>query len=187
VIKVSGVLTVRRISGRNGRFNIGRLATPIGDFAVKDAAIEEYEEGRYEGEFGLDRIYLANYTANGRLVTELRARLGAISLTDVDETPVSAQTNDVEPDPLDEAVTVLSVVKPVVAATSSSEPMFAVDSETEATTDDGMVSLFGELWPLSGEVRLDPAVDRVRFRLQRDALKVMGYQFDPIQQRWLKK
>ncbi|MDQ4281120.1 DUF3275 family protein, partial [Pseudomonas aeruginosa] len=35
-ITVPGQLTLRTIRGRNGPFNVGRLVTPIGKFAVKD-------------------------------------------------------------------------------------------------------------------------------------------------------
>ncbi len=48
-ITVPGQLTLRTIRGRNGPFNVGRLVTPIGTFAVKDAELEQYPEGKYEG------------------------------------------------------------------------------------------------------------------------------------------
>tara|TARA_R100001244_G_scaffold43936_12_gene39434 strand:+ start:2524 stop:2832 length:309 start_codon:yes stop_codon:yes gene_type:complete len=50
-IVVPGQLTLRTIHGRNGPFNVGRLVTPIGKFAVKDAELEQYPEGKYDGEF----------------------------------------------------------------------------------------------------------------------------------------
>lgn len=39
-IIVSGQLTLRTIRGRNGPFNVGRLVTPHGEFAVKDAELD---------------------------------------------------------------------------------------------------------------------------------------------------
>ncbi|VFR57179.1 FIG034376: Hypothetical protein [plant metagenome] len=56
-ITVSGQLTLRTILGRNGPFNVGRLVTPIGEFAVKDAELEQYPEGKYGGDFAIRFIY----------------------------------------------------------------------------------------------------------------------------------
>ena len=184
MINLTGALTIRRIAGRNGRFNIGRLITEIGDFAIKDASIEEYDEGRYEGIFGIERIYLANYTAGGRLVTELRARLGVISLTGIDDAPVTSPPSlDSEPDPLDETVE-------VATSSNSSQSILASPSpeDENVTSDDdaAMQALFGSLWPFDDPVKLDPAIDRVKFRAQRDALKAKGYRFDPVRQSWLR-
>ena len=39
-IIVPGQLTLRTIRGKNGPFTVGRLVTPIGKFAVKDAELE---------------------------------------------------------------------------------------------------------------------------------------------------
>ncbi|MGA4814806.1 DUF3275 family protein [Pseudomonas aeruginosa] len=50
-IVVPGQLTLRTIRGKNGPFTVGRLSTPIGEFAVKDAELEQYPEGKYDGDF----------------------------------------------------------------------------------------------------------------------------------------
>ena len=102
MIKISGALNIRTIHGRNGDFNVGRLITEIGEFAVKDALIEEYEEGRYEGDFGITGIYPAHYLAGGRLVVEIRARLETISLSGIDDLTPEDAAAAVEPDPIDE-------------------------------------------------------------------------------------
>jgi hypothetical protein len=47
-IVVPGQLTLRTIRGKNGPFTVGRLA-PIGKFAVKDPELEQYPEGKYDG------------------------------------------------------------------------------------------------------------------------------------------
>ena len=57
MIKLPGVLHIRIITGRNGDFRVGRLVTDIGEFAVKDAELDQYDEGRYEGYFGISQIY----------------------------------------------------------------------------------------------------------------------------------
>ena len=70
MIKISGVVTVKTINGRNGPFNVGRLVTEIGEFAVKEG-IEEYDPGQYEGDFAISRIYQASYAIGGRTTTEV--------------------------------------------------------------------------------------------------------------------
>ncbi len=45
-IVVPGQLTLRTIRGKNGPFTVGRLSTPIGEFAVKDAELEQYAPKR---------------------------------------------------------------------------------------------------------------------------------------------
>lgn len=47
MLKLTGHLTIRTIDGRNGPFNVGRLLTEIGEFAVKEALLDQYEPGRY--------------------------------------------------------------------------------------------------------------------------------------------
>ncbi len=44
-IIVPGQLTLRTIRGKNGPFTVGRLVTPIGKFAVKDADPKENTTG----------------------------------------------------------------------------------------------------------------------------------------------
>lgn len=55
-IKVTGILAVKAVNGANGRFCVGNINTPIGDFRVSDVALDQFEEGRYEGQFVIDRV-----------------------------------------------------------------------------------------------------------------------------------
>ncbi|SAI68620.1 Protein of uncharacterised function (DUF3275) [Bordetella ansorpii] len=48
-IVVPGQLTLRTIRGKNGPFTVGRLTTPIGEFAVKDAELEQYPKASTTG------------------------------------------------------------------------------------------------------------------------------------------
>lgn len=48
-IVVPGQLTLRTIRGKNGPFTVGRLATHLGTFEVKDPELEQYPEGKYDG------------------------------------------------------------------------------------------------------------------------------------------
>ncbi len=188
MIKLSGVLTIRRIDGRNGPFNVGRLATEIGEFAVKDALIEEYDEGKYEGDFGIGAIYPAHYVAGGRLVVEVRARLETISLAGIDELPQAEAAPMTEPDPIDERPVVVepgpqAVEAPAEEASGTDEDQDLAETDPDAR----LAELFGTLWPLGADLKLDPTVDRARFRQQRDALKELGFRFQPVGQSWIKQ
>lgn len=194
LFKLSGVLTIRAINGSRGMFNVGRLMTPIGDFAVKSPAIEEYEPGKYEGEFGVSRIYPSHYFAHGRLVVEVRADVASIALASIADLPKEDQVPIEEQDPASEKLT-----SPAPAAIQVDSQLQAVDAEVaaDARAPSGEVAsaspaaksfeeLFGDLWPLQDRVKLDPTVDRMRFRAQRDVLKDMGYRFQPLGQVWEK-
>ena len=200
MIKLSGTLAIRTIPGSRGQFNVGRLYTDIGEFAVKDSLIEEYEEGRYKGEFGITGIFPSTYFAGGRTVVEVRARLGSIALEDIAALDHTDQAPMTEPDPISETApptATPAIENPADAAATSD----ATDEQTqvEATTETApadeveafeqkMQSLFGELWPLPLKLKLDPTVDRERFRQQRDVLKEdFGYRFQPVGQVWVKE
>lgn len=174
MLKLTGVLTIRTINGRNGLFNVGRLVTELGEFSVKDTLLDQYEEGKYEGDFGLSRIYPSYYLAGSRLVVEVRATLETMALAGIDALTAEDVVPAVEPDPLEEAST-------------ASRDVAARGDETTVVDDaDAEARLFGELWPLEAKVKLDPTVDRARFRCQKEQLKKLGYQFQPLGQYWEK-
>lgn len=180
MIKLSGTLTLRIINGRNGAFRVGRLLTTIGEFAVKDAVLDQYEEGSYEGEFGVTKIYPTYYSAAGRLVVEVRAELSSIALIKID--PLGQQETILEQDPLEEERNSAPKAEPMRKPKTRSPAPKAATETTEASDDAG---LFGLLWPLTEQVKLDPTVDRSVFRQQRDRLKALGYTFQPVGQLWL--
>ena len=204
MITLQGTLTVRTINGRNGPFNVGRLLTEIGEFSVKDPELDQYEEGRYDGAFGIDQIYPTSYVAGGRMVMEVRARIGLWALDGIDDLKPEDQAPMVEPDPLEEtppakaATPTRETSKPDTdtdtgtagvdgSAATETEPE-TIDPKTKPTPEEenqALAALFGELWPLGYEVKLDPTVDRSRFRQQRDHLKAAGYQFRPLDQIWV--
>lgn len=194
MIKLSGTLAIRAISGSRGQFNVGRLHTEIGEFAVKDSLIEEYEEGRYKGEFGINNIYPYTYLVGGRAVVEIRARLGSIALENIAALDTEDRAQPAEPDPIEEAPALVErPAEPVVAIQSPAEQPETEAAEADAGEQSGealfeqtMRNLFGESWPLSEKVKLDPTVDRGRFRQQRDALKELGYKFQPVGQAWVR-
>lgn len=167
----TGSLAIREIHGRNGPFKVGTLHTPIGEFAIKDPMLDQYDEGKYQGEFQIESIYQGHYISGGRSVTEIRAKLADMSIDDIDaEAPAPIE---VEPDPID-------TDKPQPAKESKTE----AEPKTNKDSDDD--SLFGLIMPLGDSVKLDPSVDRKVLRAQTVRLKELGYEFDAKSQTWEK-
>ncbi len=202
MLKLSGILAIRSIKGARGDFNVGRLVTEIGEFAVKDPLIEEYEEGRYEGEFGITGIFPSTYFTNGRTVVEIRARLGSIALKGIEQLTDEDALPVVEHDPIEELpkpaveTPVVEVVATQLSATTEGEafppadapiPVMSIEEEIIFRNEQEYRKLFGTLWPLQSKVKLDPTVDRQAFRAQRDALKDLGFKFQPLGQLWVKE
>lgn len=199
MITLPGQLAIKTIHGRNGDFNVGRLATPVCDFVVKNAELDQYREGKYEGEFVITEIRPSMYYTGGRMVIEIRAHLGGMTLSNID--PLSRdeanRLSQQEVDPIDEEA---QTPAPAVASTpveakapASSDPLvdtapFGADvppkPAAKQAAQDEDATLFGALWPLGGVVKLDATVDRRVLRQQRDRLGVLGYEFAPLSQDW---
>lgn len=186
MIQLSGQLAVRTISGRNGDFNVGRLATSIGEFVIKDALLDQYKEGKYQGDFVINEISPSYYTYGGRLVVEIRARLESMTLDDVDDltTEDAEQIESKVQDPLDEERQQASKPVPQAPIPSEEAPFGTEAKETAPESPDE--ALFGVLWPLGESVRLDVTVDRQKLRLQTKRLEQMGYELDFKTQCWNK-
>lgn len=186
MFKTSGTLVIKEIKGANGKFCVGDLSVPEGDFKVKEPILDQFEEGRYEGEFVVDRLYLSSYVWRGKSTTDIRAKLVDINLSGVEEGK-QAETPS-EPDPI--------AIEPQQqhAAEKHDAPRPAVVVPDDAPQDQKYVvllELFGSelarlVWD-SKPVKLDPTVDRVVFRRQRDSLKDLGYGFDATTQEWVIK
>lgn len=182
MIKLSGTLFIRAIHGRNGAFSVGRLVTEIGEFVVKDQLLDQYEEGRYEGEFGIGRIFPSSYVAQNRMVVEVRATLETLALAAIDELPAEQYEPQPEPDPI-ESEPALPPPPPVAKSEIGSDDAHGVQP-AEVSPGEGDERLFGTLWPLSRSVKLDTTVDRTLFRQQKERLKALGYRFQPVGQTW---
>ncbi|MGB3749206.1 MAG: DUF3275 family protein [Rhodanobacter sp.] len=199
MITLPGQLAIRTIHGRNGDFNVGRLATSIGEFVIKNAELDQYREGKYEGDFVITEIRPSTYNTSGRMVIEIRAHLGGMTLSNIDSLSRD-EANRLSPqevDPIDEEA---QTPAPAVASTpveakapASSDPLvdtapFGADVPPKPaatqTAQDEDATLFGALWPLGGVVKLDATVDRRVLRQQRDRLGVLGYEFAPLSQDW---
>ncbi|AAF84569.1 DUF3275 family protein [Xylella fastidiosa] len=198
-ITVPGQLTLRTIRGRNGPFNVGRLVTPIGKFAVKDAELEQYPEGKYDGEFVIRYIFPKSYPVGDGMRFEIRANLDGMTLNGIDklsrDEARSFTTQEV--DPLDEELGAQPAATPAKPASvqASADPLidttpFGVDAPPPAaaaasgSTEDGDAALFGLLWPLGESVKLDSTIDRRTLRAQIARLGELGYALDFKTQEW---
>lgn len=208
MIKIPGRLFVKTIHGRHGPFNVGRLATSIGEFVIKDPQLEQFSEGQFSGEFLVLEIRPASYFAGGRLVVEVRARVGEMLLSDngvlvsqsdkphfdsseidplEEEATTQPQTPPVQPQPQPMQQRQFQPVRPkesLPAAPPAATPQNVPPVQNE--TDNPDMKLFGLLWPLGNTVKLDPTIERAVFRSQVSRLKEMGYQFQSKTQTWFK-
>lgn len=204
MIKIPGRLTVRTIHGRNGPFNVGRLAASIGEFVIKDPQLDQFSEGVFEGEFLLLEIRPASYFTGGRLVVEVRAKVGEMLLTEdgMLVTQHGPRFDSAEMDPLEEeGATAAPPVPPAPSTPGPGAPMAppasppqesagevpgpqAPDAHAAGPETHPDAELFGLLWPLGQSVKLDPTVDRALFRRQVSRLKELGCRFQAPTQTW---
>lgn len=200
MITVRGQLAIRKIHGSNGDFNVGRLISDIGEFVVKDTELDQYQEGKYGGDFGITRISPYSYHTNGRFVVEVRAILGSMTLSDIDALSArdAVLVTPQEIDPADEETPKLAPgVKSdnpledttpfgldVPAKSRRTPKADSLPSEQAEDTDE---ALFGiTLWPLGDVVKLDATVGRHQFRRQMVRLGELGYTFNGTTQDWHK-
>lgn len=198
MITLPGQLAIKTIHGRNGDFNVGRLATSIGEFVVKNAELDQYNEGKYGGEFVITEIRPSTYNANGRMVIEIRAHVGGMTLSGIDalSDDEARRLSPQEVDPIDEEAPASVPASPKVAGQAKPRgphhPLVDTtpfgqstgQASTGASSNDADVSLFGTLWPLDTIVKLDSTVDRRVLREQCDRLGALGYVFAPLSQEW---
>jgi hypothetical protein len=199
MIQLPGQLAIKTIHGRNGNFNVGRLSTSIGEFVVKNSELDQFPEGRYEGDFVIVKIHSASYGANGRMVIEIRAILGGMSISNADglSGDEAQKLTLQEVDPVDEEAQAPAPVKPEANAKDKPrgprhplvdttpfgfEPAAPVSPEAAAHAADE--ALFGTIWPLGETVRLDTTVDRLVLRAQSARLGELGYQVNMSTQEW---
>ncbi|WWL67639.1 DUF3275 family protein [Burkholderia pseudomallei] len=195
MITLSGQLAIKTIHGRNGDFNVGRLATSIGEFVIKNAELDQYTEGKYDGDFLVSEIFPWTYPTGGRMVIEIRARLGGMTLSAADalSRDEASRLSPQEVDPIDEETSAAPPVPSTGSASATGDPLIDTTpfgTEAPAAQNPANVgnaddeTLFGALWPLGNIVKLDATVDRRQLRQQRDRLGALGYEFAPLSQDW---
>jgi hypothetical protein len=186
MIRISGILNVKSIKGSRGIFSVGELTSEVGSFKVKDQILDQFSEGSYEGEFLVAHIYPASYVHYGKVITEIRAKLAEIILPQGEEKPLPEQSVPQEPDPVEEAQAVAAAAPAEAPADAAVDTQAAPGPLTEEEARD--LALFGaELYGAVTKrdpIKLDPTVDRLKFRAQRDRLKGLGYRFDAARQAW---
>ncbi|WP_313025561.1 DUF3275 family protein [Pseudomonas lopnurensis] len=208
MIRIDGQLVIKSIPGRYGAFNVARLLTSIGEFAVKDPMLEQYAEGKYDGSFVIAHIGPSSYsTGSGRTVIEVRAKLDSMTLAEMDELSQAdaERLEQKEPDPIDEereraSPPASAPAKPATALAATTPPRapeempFGMTSEElgkpprptprPACQEQEDAELFGTIWPLGEAVKLDTTVDRQRLRDQSRRLDALGYKLDFKTQTW---
>lgn len=184
-VALSGTLIVKWIAGRNGEFAVGDLQTPIGEFRVKDALLEQFDEGEYRGVFWVSQIYSKSYEYRGRITIETRASIADLQIDLECDAPQESPSAS-EPDPIDEAPhrPMPARTEMPVASTSSmpvNQDLLDADSDVDA-------DLFGddiiERLRARQAVKLDPTVDRQLLRQQKKRLDALCYAFDARSQTW---
>ena len=206
-IRVRGTIVITRKGGRRGDFNIGDLSTEIGEFEVKDSLIEEFEPGKYTGEFIISWIEPDSFSWRGRVFVKVRATLAEMLIDEAEEGGMPPAPPP-EPDPMEatagapNATAVEPSARPPAntrtekpAQTSVSGGQVAKPAESDndmaSATDalDPDRKLFGpEIYALLLQretIKLDPTTERQLFRQQRDRLKDLGYSFDAKPQTWV--
>ena len=205
-IVVPGQLTLRTIRGKNGPFTVGRLATHLGTFEVKDPELEQYPEGKYDGEFIIRYIFPKSYPVGGGMRFEIRASLDGMTLNGIDklsrDEARSFATQDV--DPLDEeqgrSLRQRRPSPPKRPGPPSPHPCRRPRTRWSIPRplawmrrhllrllprqQDGDPALFGLLWPLGESVKLDSTIDRRALRAQIVRLGELGYALDFKTQEW---
>lgn len=191
MIKTTGTLRIKRIrQSRNGAFCVADLTTDFGEFKVKDPMLDQFEEGEYEGKLWISEIYLSQYIAYGKAVTEMRARLHDLQIQTEDRRPVRSEPSEI--DPLDEApppkapspASVSPATTPPKANTTPATRDRQVEpgpsGEAPTLFDDEQLQVINKSQP----IKLDATVDRTRLRAQAAHLTRTGYRFDPKTQTW---
>lgn len=100
LIKLENVtLRVKQIrGGRYGDFCVGELFHDCCELKVKDSLLDQFEEGEYHGTVWISKIFLHQYIACGKAVTEMRATLHDMQLDSASDVPEEPEL--LEPDPL---------------------------------------------------------------------------------------
>lgn len=101
---VPGHLSVEQIQGRRGAFCVGTLKLSIGEFKIKDSALDQFEPGLYRGHFTIEKIYTKGVPWRGGFFTELIAKIAPDGfLIDDEASSEPALPPQAEPDPADES------------------------------------------------------------------------------------
>ena len=196
MIRVPGTLIVNRREGRNGSFSVGELITQIGEFKVKDTALDQFEPGEYKGDFVIKWIEPITNTWRGRVFVENRATLQDIIIIDaLEDDELARKKADAKNPPEQDPIEANSSQSPSASKEAHTTPVSeeAAEPTQVGDADDNCNEereLLGELFDAFANkqmIKLDPSVDREVFRKQRDLLRSRDYRFNSTEQVWLFK
>jgi Protein of unknown function (DUF3275) len=201
---LGGLLTIISRNGKNGEFRVAKLETGIGEFAVKDKVLEQYEPGVYKGEFLVGLIQAKPSFWKNSVFVEVRAYLDELIIDTHDQLDEDA-TKSVESantgpatDPLElernEAPKLAkSELKPAAAVadpTNEEELLVALGFVRELDVQEGRLGKEDKGDQIAAVLSREPvaldakALDREALRKQRDYLKGIGYRFISTGQYW---
>lgn len=161
MIKLTGItLRVKKIrQGRFGDFCVADLSTDIGEFKVKDPILDQFEDGEYTGTVWVSEIFLSQYMAWGKAVTEIRARLHDLQLDSGFEREAVHEAP--EPDPVEEPP-----VRPAPQLVPTPPPR----PSTLAPTSEGIAKLRERLAKtVKKSDPIDPGTPQSEFSVQGEA------------------
>jgi len=172
MVTVKGRMAVNVINGRNGQFRVATLYSDIGDFVIRYDGLDEFEAGTYEGEFIVRDTDIRIRPFGVGKIIEPVVFIEGMNLYEADEA-CKEEIPEAIPDPVTEE--------------ESKPPVLDLDKPTSELTDVEMKKLFGEVWPLGDQVKLDPTVGRSALRAQTSYLKSVGYKYVAKEQTWIKR
>ena len=197
MILLDGTVTNKIINGVNGDFSVGTFQTEIGKFKIRSALLDQFEEGEYSVRAAVNKFDLNSYQSkrNGIIITEIEAHVDTLELIDGDIKPVNQVS--IEPDASLEKES--SATKTVTTDTDSKKPEKPASgkivlsnkkaiskAEPQNSNKAELEKLFGHLWPLGNEVKLDTTLPRPMIIKQKSYLSGC-YDFDAKTQIWIKK
>ncbi len=205
MIILEGHVTNKVIQGVNGDFSVGNFTTDIGQFKIRSQFLDQFDEGEYQIRISVNKIGLNSYMSrrNGIIITEMELDVENLEMLDGEIMPIDAAP--IEPDasvatedrPSDQDQVIENndreAEKPTIDAQSGDdtsdqiEPVTQPGQSSQLVDDADLAALFGHLWPLGIEVKLDSTAVRSQFIKQKDYLKENGYQFNGKNQTWYKQ
>lgn len=192
---VSGVLKITARNGRNGVFNVGELKTDLATFKIKQAVLEQYEEGEYHGEFMIAQIFQSAFIYNGRSFTDLCANLVGLDILAANLAapkpldPIDAQEDtaiygSIAQEPINEPPVLPMVHRQdstVYHETDEATPHQALDEIPVVSSMDALKALIAKQ---TTEIRLDTTLDRSLLTQMPPLLRQRGYCFNAQTQLW---
>lgn len=192
---VSGVLKITARNGRNGVFNVGELKTELATFKIKQAVLEQYEEGEYPGEFMIAQIFQSAFIYNGRSFTDLCANLVGLDILAANLAapkpldPIDAQEDaaiygSIAQEPINEPPVLPMVHRQdstVYQESDEATPHQALDEIPVVSSMDALKALIEKHTTL---IRLDTTLDRSLLTQMPPLLKQRGYCFNAQTQLW---